>query len=120
MASFNLLATPAVSSGGGLSYGAAQLPAVKGAIWLQDRSDNDPSDANMYTATTDAMTMAYGTAVGNVDGDPVTRARANLFSWDADGFTLDWTVASAPSRQVLYWAIGPNVAVSRIDWQGLY
>ncbi len=120
MASFNLLATPAVSSGGGLSYGAAQLPAVSGAIWLQDRSDNDPSDANMYTATTDAMMMAYGTAVGNVDGDPVTRARANLFSWDADGFTLNWTAASAPSRQVLYWAIGPNVAVSRVDWQGLY
>lgn len=31
---------------------------------------------------------------------------ADLDSFDADGFTLDWTTADATQRQFLYWAIG--------------
>ena len=118
LSSFNYTATnaiigdPAVTGPGAVSLGAARSPTARGGIWFQDRSDLDPSEADMYTSTSDILTLARGPATVN--------ARADLLSFDTNGFTLNWTAAAAPARQVLYWAIGPNVAVSRVDWQGLY
>ena len=36
---------------------------------------------------------------------------ADLFSFDVDGFTLDWPVADATARKFLYFAIGPGIPV---------
>lgn len=119
LASFNLAATNLISAGGAVSYGAARLTTARGGIWFQDRSDRDPSDANSYTSTTDILTLAAGPNTVN--------ARADLLSFDPDGFTLNWTAAGAPARQVLYWAIGSNISVGaagtnvgKIGWQDVY
>ncbi len=95
-----------------ISLGAAQSSSSRGNIWFQDRSDNDPSDANMYTSTTDVLTLAYGTANGNNDGNPAVRAQADFASFGTDGFTLNWTTADATQRQILYWAVGPNTSAT--------
>ena len=119
LASFNLAATNNISgsgvlgSAGGFSLGAAQSATARGGVWFQDRSDNDPSDANTYTNTADVLTMAYGTANGNADGNPVETARADLSTFDSSGFTLNWTAANTTARQILYWAVGSGAPVVR-------
>jgi Tfp pilus assembly protein PilX/predicted membrane protein len=127
LASFNRIANPNITGGGALSYGAARYPTARGNVWFQDRSDNDPSDANSYTGLTGVMTLAYGTAVGSTDGNPAVRAQADFLSFDPDGFTLNWTTADGTPRQILYWAIGQSVStaglgtnIGKIDWQDIY
>lgn len=93
---------------GAVSIGAAQLPTVRGSIWSQDRNV-DGSDANMYTSTTDIITLATGPSTVN--------ARADLAYFSADGFTLNWTAADVTARQILYWVIGTNVSDSNILWR---
>jgi|GEM_PF-2754998 len=120
LASFNLAATTAVSAGGGVSIGAACLPTKQGTIWLQDRSDNDPADANSYSATTDTLVLADGNAVGNTDANPSTSATADLSAYGTDGFTLNWGTTSAAANQILYWAIGPNVTNRNVEWGEIF
>ncbi len=113
LASFNLAATTALSGGGAISLGAAASSTARGGIWFQDRSDADPSEANMYTATSDTLTLATGPST--VD------ARADFVQFDPDGFTLDWTTADATARQTLYWAVAPSLfTLGGIDWREVY
>lgn len=116
LASFNLAATQALSGGGAISLGAAESPTARGGIWFQDRSDADPSEANMYTATSptpsDTLTLATGPSTVN--------ARADLVQFDPDGFTLNWQTADATARQILYWAIAPNLILGEVDWREVY
>lgn len=112
LTSFNLTAQAGIVAGGAISLGAAQLPTARGSVWFQDRSDSDPSEANMYISTTDIITLATGPSTVN--------ARADLAYFGVDGFTLNWTTANAPQRQILYWAIGPNVSESNILWREVF
>ncbi|MBI4683858.1 MAG: hypothetical protein HY755_01520 [Nitrospirae bacterium] len=112
LASFNLIAQAGIVGNGAISIGSAKLPTSRGSIWFQDRSDLDPSEANMYTSTTDVITLAIGSATVN--------ARADFVSFDNDGFTLNWTTADATARQILYWAIGPNVDATNISQREVY
>jgi len=115
LASFNLVALGAPYTpvgGGAISIGAAQSTmATRGGIWYQDR-DIDRSVADMYTSTANALTLAF---VPNT-----VNAQANFTSFDTDGFTLNWTTADATARQILYWAVGPNVNQFQIDWMEIY
>ena len=114
LASFNLVALGAPYTpvgGGAISIGAAQSPATRGGIWYQDR-DIDRSVADMYTSTANALTLAF---VPNT-----VNAQADLTSFDADGFTLNWTTADATTRQILYWAIGSNGNTTQKDWKEIY
>lgn len=55
--------------------------------------------------TSDTARVAKdGACAGWVNGSAVTVSDATLASFDADGFTLDWTVADAVANQFLYWA----------------
>jgi hypothetical protein len=113
----NLVTSPNIQGGvgpevsGAISLGAAQAPTARGSAWVQDRNV-DSSDANMYTATTDALTLASGPAT--------VRAQANLVSFDDNGFTLAWTVNEGTAREILYWAIGPNPKASNILWREVF
>ena len=94
-----------------VSFGAASATTERGSTWFQDRNV-DRSDANMYTATTDAITLATGPSTAN--------ARADFYSFDTGGFTLNWTSADATARQLLYWAIGPTVSNTNMGWREVY
>lgn len=116
MSSFNKVADNAITTGGAFSIGGAQSSSARGGIWFQDRDDLDPSEANMYTATTNALTLATGPST--------IKSRTDFASFDSDGFTLNWTNIDAPNipRQIIYWAIGssapppePISATSSID-----
>lgn len=110
LTSFNLTAQAGIVAGGAISLGTAQLPTARGSVWSQDRSDSDPSEANMYTSATDIITLATGPSTVN--------ARADLAYFGTDGFTLKWTtVNEGTARQILYWAIGPNASESNILWR---
>lgn len=109
LSSFNLVAQAGIAGGaGGVSFGAARHPTARGSIWFQD-NNVDRSDANMYTSTTDVLTLATGPNTIN--------AQADFSSFNTDGFTLNWTTAAAPARQILYWVVGPNVDLGKIDWR---
>jgi hypothetical protein len=79
-----------------LSAGAAHDGPARGSIWAEAKNV-DPSDTNSYTSTTDLLTLASSPNSVN--------ARADLFSFDSDGFTLNWSAADSTPRQVLYWAL---------------
>lgn len=118
LASFNTPATnvliPSTATSGGISFGAARLPAERGTIWFEDRSDQDNTvnQMNTYTANTNLLTLATPQNTVN--------ARADLSSFDNDGFTLNWTAADPTARQVLYWAVGPETARPGICWEEVY
>ncbi|MFQ5779711.1 MAG: hypothetical protein ACE5HN_02850 [Nitrospiria bacterium] len=113
LAGFNLAATQALSLGGAVSFGAAGSSTERGGIWFQDSSDFDPIEANMYTATSDTLTLA--------DGPSTVDARADFVQFDPDGFTLNWQTADATARQTLYWAVAPNLlTLGGIDWREVY
>ena len=117
LTSFNLIAQTGITGGGALSYGAARFPSARGGIWFQDRSDADPSDANIYTNNTNLFTLAQGNAASAANtGNPTINAQADFVSFDANGFTLNWTTTDATARQILYWAIGPTNS-DVLDWR---
>ena len=121
LASRNLIATITVDGLGAISIGAAQSSANSGSLWFQDRSDQDntANQMNMYNSTTDVITLA--TAASTLTG------RADFTSFVSDGFTLNWTSTDGTERQIIYWAIGPNIArsganisPSNLDWREVY
>ena len=112
LASFNLVAQTGIVPGGRISFGAAKSMTNRGGIWFEDKAI-DPSDTNMYTTRTSAMTLA----TGNGTVASVVNAQADLLSFDTDGFTLNWTTADATTRQVLFWAIGPSGNTPNIIWR---
>lgn len=42
------------------------------------------------------------------DGTPTLTAKADLTSFDSDGFTLNFTTADGTAREILYFAVGSN------------
>ena len=48
--------------------------------------------------------------IGAQDVTPATIREADLDSFDADGFTLNWTTADATAAQFIYWAMGSDPA----------
>ncbi len=111
LTSFNRAATTAISSGGAISLGAARSAASRGGVWFQERPSGSVTDANMYTSSSDVLTLARGPSTVN--------ARADLSAFAADGFTLNWTTADGMRRQILYWAMTPGPLVP-VDWREAY
>jgi len=118
MLSFNKIAQPGLVAPSTLSIGAANSSASRGNTWM-DAIAVDPSDSNVYSSTNTAITMATGPTTIN--------AQADFVSFGSDSFTLNWTTADATKRQILYWAMGPNVARScanikpvNLDWREVF
>lgn len=76
------------------SFGAAA--ATQTGQWIGSAGTIN-SDENMNSSSTAAITLATGPTT--------TNAVASLSTFDADGFTLNWT-ADATARNVLYVAMG--------------
>ncbi len=92
----NKVAGSGIVNPGTISIGAAHDAIARGSIWSEAKNV-DPSDTNSYTSATDILTLAASASTVN--------ARADLTSFDSDGFTLNWSAADATAREIIYWAL---------------
>ena len=74
-----------------LSLGVALSPSNRRAAAVAE-DNNDPSITDSHASETKCL-------VHLTAGTPTVDAEADLSSFDADGFTLDWTTADAVARE---------------------
>jgi hypothetical protein len=92
----NAAASATVNAGGKLSVGASDGTTSRSA-WAEAQSGVPTREDNSATAAV---------AVRHATGPSTTNAEASLSSFDADGFTLNWTTADATAREFLAVAFG--------------
>lgn len=84
-----------------LSFGATSGSTARSSMWMEDRDNvSGSSVCRRYFASNKAL--VFRTAGS-------TQAAADLSSFDADGFTLDWSTADATAREFLYIAVRGTV-----------
>lgn len=71
-----------------------------GSTWMNYRPVIN-SDANTFTYNNNVMRMGV-----NTNGTVTDYGIATFTSFDADGFTMNWSSSDATARNILYWAIG--------------
>jgi hypothetical protein len=89
-----------------IAFGAAHTSGdgSEGSIWAGDRGLVDTSITGRSSLTTKVIRLAVENTVGTTS---VIAAAADLESFDADGFTLNWTtINGSGSRQIIYVAFG--------------
>lgn len=99
LASFCNTSTTSQVDSARFSLGAASGATSRAATWFGSADNQADSVSDSATSQTVAITM-------QTEGTPTEVARADLDSFDADGFTLDWEAADATAREILYLAMG--------------
>jgi hypothetical protein len=104
------MASSGVVGFGRTSIGAAGAQAggrtiVNQSLWFQERNVAGGANSltDMYNDAANFITLGNNNAITNT-------ATAQLNSFLANGFSLNWTAADATAREVLYWAIGRDYA----------
>ncbi len=69
------------------------------------------------TGTHNTTGRAAQKAITICEFGEVTKAEADLDSFDADGFTLDWTTADATARIINYIAVSGFTDVKVVEWK---
>lgn len=82
------------------SLGAAKSATERAVIWAG--GDNGAATTNESSYLDRDKVMVFATEGG---ASPTVTAEADLQSFDADGFTLDWTDASPGAFEMLYFAM---------------
>ncbi|MDO9080765.1 MAG: hypothetical protein Q7U44_08170, partial [Desulfuromonadales bacterium] len=90
--------------GASFAFGAASAATARGSIWGHQTGFN-PNDSNMNNDNTKVLRLAQSTATNN--------AVADFSSFNADGFTLNWTTrADTTARRILYFAMGSGASAT--------
>ncbi len=100
----NQTTSASVQAGLRLSSGMASGATERACHWSGD-SDN------VGTTVCDSDIDTGAIIKHMTEGTPSTEAEADLDSFDADGFTLDWVAADATAREFVYVAFGSNPVV---------
>lgn len=87
------------AAGTAWSWGAASTTSDEKTIGLRDRDAQTTTD--VQSIQLDALITKL-----NVNVPSTERARAELMSLDANGFTANWTTNDADATQILYLALG--------------
>lgn len=82
-------------------------------------------NGSVAAATQDAQTTGAHQSSGRAAQKAITfcewgevvLSEADLDSFDADGFTLDWTTADAVARKINYIAVSGFTSVKLVEWQ---
>ena len=97
---------------GGTVKGNADVPVSIGfSTWSGSEDNVGFSDCNQGYLTTVLRIIEEATQT--------TRHSANMSSWDATGFSLDYTTANASTSEVIYLALGGK-ALTRIHGGKIY
>jgi len=101
----NNTTSTAIADHARLSIGAASSVGVEKSIFggATDAQADGVADS-IYSAT---KLLVHAT-----EGTPTTNAEADLSSFDAGGFTVDWTTADATAREFGFVAFGSDAAGS--------
>lgn len=98
LASFCNVSTATAQAHARMAIGAASSSTSRGAAWFGSVDAQGDSIADSAIDSDAIITM-------QTEGTPTEDARADLESFDSDGFTLDWEAADATAREILYWAM---------------
>jgi hypothetical protein len=88
-----------------LALGAASGATARGTHAMAKTTGAGGNLADSATEQDKALTIYTA-------GTPTLEAEADLVSFDADGFTLNWTTADATARLILYWATEAGVSAA--------
>lgn len=105
LASFCNTTTAVAQASARIAIGAASGSTDRAASWIGSTDNVADSVTDSALSTSVAITM-------QTEGTPTEDARADLDSFDSDGFTLDWEVADATAREILYLAFGSTEAAA--------
>ena len=108
MSSVNNTSTTSASGGGGLIIGTATSTTQRNVAGNDVR---DGSSGNFSQGkTSEALVMGHytGTSTTADSTHPTVSGEADLASFDADGFTLNWTSTDGVARESYYVAIGQS------------
>jgi hypothetical protein len=98
--SFCAAATTGQVADGNWGSGVGVSSTKRGWVWSSARSGNNNSSRGNGQ---DGVIACYT----ENSSTPTFRSKADLTSWDSDGFTLSWTVSEATARQVIGLLVGP-------------
>lgn len=101
LASVNRTAQATVGDGMSISLGASDGTNER-SMWWEDKDAQTGAQAKQSWSNTKAVQLNTGPST--------TNAEAGVSSFDADGFTLNWTAADATAREFVGFAVGVNVA----------
>jgi hypothetical protein len=91
-----------------ITPGSASVPSTGSsnnvAVWTGDQDAAADSIADTIMSSSKCLVLA----TEGTSASPTTNAEAALSSFDADGFTLNWTTADSTARVFGYVAFGDN------------
>lgn len=90
-----------VAANARLSFGGGVSSSSRSSVWL-----GDTNGAAITIGSRDLDRTKIIKMLTEAGATPTTDAAADLSSFGADGFTLNWTAADATARKILYMAIG--------------
>jgi hypothetical protein len=106
LTSFGDSSSASIRNDNRVSLGAAHATGDgnEGSVWVGDRGLVDTSLTARSSVTTKVIRIATENSVGSTS---VITAAADLESFDADGFTLNWTtILGGGLKQIIYVAFG--------------
>src|SRR5262245_38881916 len=92
------------------------------SLYAFGMTDGTTSKSVAMASQTSSFTQVAGRLLANrpltiVDWNPIVLAEADLQSWDANNFTLNWIVNNATAYVVHFIAIGgPGVSAKVVSW----
>jgi hypothetical protein len=98
--SVNATANASVAAHDRIAIGGASAAGTEGATWAGDTDSLATTSADQSTVTDKVLRLI------DTDGPAAADAEADLDSFDADGFTLDWTTADAVAREFVFICFG--------------
>lgn len=101
--SVNNTASASLATHARLSIGAASSTTARKGVWM---GNEDAAG----TSVVDHIQSSDTLLIMGTEGTPTVNAEADLASFDADGFTLDWESADGTSREFVYLAMGSEPA----------
>ncbi|MFQ5970300.1 MAG: hypothetical protein ACE5J2_07400, partial [Nitrososphaerales archaeon] len=96
LASKNLVTNTGIEAEGRISFGASD-GTTEGATWFHDKDAVGTTDTNQRTSTSKVAVHASQSTLN---------AEADLTSFDADGFTINWTTNNAVAEEIIYVGFG--------------
>jgi hypothetical protein len=97
-----------------LSLGMASGPSDRACCWFGDQNGANPAAADSDLDRTKVIKLIAPNSL-------TVQGAADLTSFDADGFTLNWSVSDGVARNILYLALAatpPTPAVQNADVLG--
>lgn len=103
--SFNNVASSAIERSLRMSFGAGDSTTSRWSIWNGSTDAVNPSQTARGRSTIRVLRCLTENATGT---SSTQDSAADIFSFDSDGFTINWTNADAVAREIMFVAAGDS------------